>query len=252
MTELTAVGTSGHGSVPLLDNPVLHLAAAVAALGAWKPPIRLTETTREYLSRLATRAQPQDAARYRAALNPESKAAQDAVDYFAEHEPSTASLLRSSLSPTLLSGGLQTNVIPSEAKATLDVRLLPVEDPAAFLELMRKVVNDPLVTVRYTGQNARPAGAPARLDTEAFHAIESAVMRNYDTMTIPAMSTAASDMAFLRARRIQCYGIGPATDVEDVAKGFALHGDQERLVESELHRFVRFNWDVVFDLARAK
>jgi hypothetical protein len=66
------------------------------------------------------------------------------------------------------------------------------------------------------------------------------------------MTTAATDMAFLRAKGIQCYGIGSATDAEDVAKGFALHGDQERLLESELHRFVRFNWEVVFDLARAK
>ena len=60
-------------------------------------------------------------------------------------------------------------------------------------------------------------------------------MRHYDTTTIPAMSTGATDMANLRARGIQCYGIGPATDTEDVAKGFAMHGDQERLLESELY-----------------
>jgi acetylornithine deacetylase/succinyl-diaminopimelate desuccinylase-like protein len=250
--ELTATGTSGHGSVPRLDNPVVHLAAAVAALGVWKPPIRLTQTTREYFTRLAASALPPDAVRYRAVLNPGSKAASDAVDYFAEHDPSKASMLRSSLSPTLLSGGLQVNVIPSAANATIDVRLLPVEDPAAFLEAMRKVVNDPLVKVEYTGQNIRPDGEPARLDSEAFHDIESAVARNYDTATIPTMSTGATDMAFLRGKGIQCYGIGSATDLEDVAKGFAAHSDQERLLESELHRFVRFNWDVVLNLARAQ
>jgi acetylornithine deacetylase/succinyl-diaminopimelate desuccinylase-like protein len=250
--ELTATGTSGHGSVPRLDNPVVHLAAAVAALGTWKPPIRLTETTREYFTRLTTFALPQDAARYRAVLTPESKAAADAVDYFAEHDPSKASMLRSSLSPTLLSGGLQVNVIPSEAKATVDVRLLPVEDPAAFLQLMRKVVSDPQVTVEYTGQNIRPDGKPARLDTEVFRAIESAIVRNYDTTTIPAMSTGATDMAYLREKGIECYGIGSATDLEDVAKGFASHSDQERLLETELHRFVRFNWDLVLDLVRVK
>jgi len=111
-------------------------------------------------------------------------------------------MLRSSLSPTLLSGGLQVNVIPSEAKATIDVRLLPVEDPPAFLEAMRKVVNDPLVKVEYTGQNIRPDAEPARLDSEVFHAIESAVGRNCDTATIPTMSTGATDMAFLRAKGI--------------------------------------------------
>jgi acetylornithine deacetylase/succinyl-diaminopimelate desuccinylase-like protein len=250
--ELTAIGTSGHGSVPRRDNPVVHLAAAVAALGNWKPPIRLTETTREYFTRLTTFALPADAARYRAILNPESKAAADAVDYLAEHDPSKASMVRSSLSPTLLSGGLQVNVIPSEAKATIDVRLLPGEDAAAFLEMARTVVNDPLVRVEYTRETLRPAGVAARIDTEIFRAIESATVRNYDTTTIPAMGTGATDMAYLRAKGIQCYGIGAATDLEDVAKGFASHSDQERLLESELHRFVRFNWDVVLELARAR
>jgi acetylornithine deacetylase/succinyl-diaminopimelate desuccinylase-like protein len=250
--ELTVVSTSGHASVPRLDNPVVHLAAAVAALGAWKPPIRITETTREYFTRLTTFALPQDAARYRAVLTPETKAASDAVDYFAEHDPTKAAMLRSSLSPTLLSGGVQVNVIPSEAKATIDVRLLPVEDPAAFLEAMRKVVNDPLVKVEYTGQNLRPDGKPARLDTEVFKAIESAIASNYDTTTIPTMGNGATDMAFLRAKGVECYGIGSATDLEDVAKGFGAHSDQERLLESELHRFVRFNWDLVLDLVRAK
>jgi len=51
---------------------------------------------------------------------------------------------------------------------------------------------------------------------------------------------------------MQCYGIGPATDFEDTALGFAAHSDQERILESELYRFVRFNWDAVVDLAKAR
>ena len=59
-------------------------------------------------------------------------------------------------------------------------------------------------------------------------------------------------MSFLRAKSIQCFRIGPATDVEDVAKGYGAHSDQERLRESELYRFVHFNWDIVIDTAKAK
>jgi hypothetical protein len=66
------------------------------------------------------------------------------------------------------------------------------------------------------------------------------------------MSTGATDMAFLRMKNIQCYGIGPALDSEDGPKGFGAHSDQERIVESELYRFVHFNWDTVLDIARAK
>jgi hypothetical protein len=66
------------------------------------------------------------------------------------------------------------------------------------------------------------------------------------------MSTGATDMAQLRAKGVQCFGIGPAADMEDGPKGFGAHSDQERLLESELHRFVRLNWEVVTDLARAR
>ncbi len=66
------------------------------------------------------------------------------------------------------------------------------------------------------------------------------------------MSTGATDMAYLRAKGVQCYGIGVAMDEEDGPKGFGAHSDQERVIESELHRFVRAHWDVVVNLARAK
>jgi hypothetical protein len=65
------------------------------------------------------------------------------------------------------------------------------------------------------------------------------------------MSPGATDMAYLRAKGMQCYGIGPAIDWEDGPKGFGAHSDQERILESELHRFVRFNFDVVRKLAGA-
>jgi acetylornithine deacetylase/succinyl-diaminopimelate desuccinylase-like protein len=123
--ELTAHGTSGHGSIPLRDNPVVHLARAVAALGNWQTPIRLNDTTREYFRRLAAISSAEDAARYRAVLNPGSPAAQAADRYFQEHEPRTASMLRTSVSPTIINGGYRFNVIPSDAKATIDIRRLP-------------------------------------------------------------------------------------------------------------------------------
>jgi len=113
-------------------------------------------------------------------------------------------------------------------------------------------VNDPAVDVRFTGESIRPAGPDARLDSEAFKALEAAGTRVYNTTTLPMMSTGATDMAQLRVKGVQCFGIGSATDFEDAPKGFGAHSDQERLLESELHRFVRFNWDVIMNLARAR
>ena len=97
--------------------------------------------------------------------------------------------------------------------------------------------------------NVRPGADTGSLNSEGFKAIEASITRTYGTVTLPTMSTGATDMSYLRAKGMQCYGIGPATDVEDGPKGFAAHSDQERLLESELHRFVRFNWDVVTALA---
>ncbi len=73
-----------------------------------------------------------------------------------------------------------------------------------------------------------------------------------DEAGIPAMSTGATDMAYLRGRGMQCDGVGPAIDTEDGPKGFGAHSDQERILESELHRFVRFHYEAVADLAGAK
>src|SRR5690242_13011359 len=68
--RLVANGTSGHGSVPRLDNAVVHLAGAVQKVGAWETPMRLNETTRTYFEKLAAMSTPDKAARYNALLNP--------------------------------------------------------------------------------------------------------------------------------------------------------------------------------------
>jgi hypothetical protein len=75
------------------------------------------------------------------------------------------------------------------------------------------------------------------------------ITQHYQTVTLPTMSTGATDMAYLRAKGIQCYGIGPATDMEDAPKGFGAPIDQERILEPELHRFVRFHCELVEAIA---
>ncbi|HEV3140477.1 MAG TPA: M20/M25/M40 family metallo-hydrolase [Vicinamibacterales bacterium] len=252
--ELVAHGISGHGSIPLKSNAVVHLATAVGRIGEWRPDLKLNETSGTYFRRLASIARPEQAKYYRDILSPDPKVARAADDWLLENEPRHDSMLRTSVSPNIIQGGYRSNVIPSEAKATLDVRMVPDEDAPKFLETVKQIVNDPAVEVRFTGSRAseRPANAQAKLDSEAFKTIEASVTKIYGAVTLPTMSTGATDMAQLRARGIQCFGIGPATDVEDGPKGFGAHSDQERLLESELHRFVRFNWEVITKLARTQ
>jgi acetylornithine deacetylase/succinyl-diaminopimelate desuccinylase-like protein len=248
---LTARGTAGHGSVPLRSNAVVKLSSAVAAVAKWKPPISFNETTAAYFKRLATIADPAAAERYRAILGTDPKAKDAADEYFLDNEPRHASTIRTSISPTMIQAGYRTNVIPSQVSATLDVRMMPDQDPDAFLEMVKKVVNDPAVEATYGARDVRPGGT-SRLNTDAFTAIEANMKKHYDVITLPTMSTGATDMAYLRAKGVQCYGVGPAVDIEDGPKGFGAHSDQERINEAELYRFVRAFHDIVVDLARAQ
>ena len=128
--------------------------------------------------------------------------------------------------------------------------MLPDDDPAAVLSAMTRVVADPAVTVRWAPRTLRPVASSA-LSTDAFRAVEAQVKKHYGVTTLPSLGTGATDMAYMRAKGMQCYGIGPATDDEDAERGFGLHGDQERIAETELQRFVRFQFDVVAALAGA-
>src|SRR5262249_18445628 len=136
-------------------------------------------------------------------------------------------------------------------EATLDVRALPDENIPQFVEAMKKVIGDPSVEIiQYDPGNVRPGSPPSRTDTELFHALEAAQRSIYPgAPVIPTMNTGATDNSYLQQRGVQCYGIGPLVDEEDLGKGFGAHSDQERLLEAELYRFLRFNWAVVTSVA---
>lgn len=246
--KLIARGAAGHGSVPLRSNAIAHLSRAITRVTDWRTPMRLNETTRAYFEGLSKLSAPEDAARYQKILQQKDN---DAVqEYLAINNPRLFSTLRTSISPNIIKGGYLRNVIPSEAEATLDIRALPDENFPAFLEQLRKVINDPAIEVVEVSNATRPSAPPSRLDTEAFHLIEATHSRIYNARTLPTMMTGGTDMAQVRAHGVQCYGIGPMTDIEDTPKGFGAHSDQERILEEALHKFVRLHWEIVLNLAK--
>src|SRR5580704_13309211 len=198
---LISKGPAGHGSRPLRTNAVVHLAKAVATIAAWEPPTKFNDTTRYYFEKLAAVSDPQTAQRYKDLFIPAKAAA--AGDYLAEHEPGMYSMLHTSISPNILEAGYQINVIPSEARATLDIRALPGEDINAFYAMMRKVINDPAVELVPETNNQRPAAAPSSISNEAYPSVEASYKKIYGVQTLPVMSTGATDMAFLRAKGVQ-------------------------------------------------
>ncbi len=245
--RLIAHGPSGHGSRPMRTNAVVHLSRAVEKVAMWDPPMRFNDTTRYYFEKLATISSPEAAARYKGLFN--SAKASAIREYLAENDPGSYSMLHTSISPNIIQGGFQVNVIPSEATATLDIRALPDENMPTFFDSMRKVINDPAVEVIPETRNQRPGAAPSRIDSEAFHSIEAAYRKIYGAVTLPVMATGATDMAFLRAKGVQCYGVGAMTDLEDGPKGFSAHSDQERILEDAVYKHVQFFWTAVTSIA---
>jgi acetylornithine deacetylase/succinyl-diaminopimelate desuccinylase-like protein len=245
--RLVATGTSGHGSVPRVDNPLTHLSAAVAKLGTWETPMRLNTTTRAYFAGLATISAPQDATRYRQLLSPQPPAALQ--QYFARNEPQHYSMLRTSIVPTILKAGVGPNVIPSVAEATFDVRALPDEDIAKLFADVERLIADPAVKVEPITTNLRPVAPPSKLDSEMYRALETIAGEMFAGSTVlPIMATGATDLAQLRAKSIQAYGIGPASSESD-SVNYGAHSDVERLLERSLYQFVDFTWRAVIAVA---
>jgi acetylornithine deacetylase/succinyl-diaminopimelate desuccinylase-like protein len=246
--RLIARGQAGHGSRPTPDNAVLRLATAVSKVGLWQAPMRLNDTTRAYFERLATISTPEEAARYNHIADP--KAAPAIEKYFAQYELSHHAILRTTVVPTIIKAGFRTNVIPSEAEATLDVRALPDEDLDRFYAELRRVIADPKVEVIPSKLRGRPVSRPSRLDTEMFHALEHAQRRMFPgAITLPQMSSGATDSAQLRAKGVEAYGFGPIVDEHD---GHGAHSDDERVAEAAIPKLVEFLWYAVLEVAAAR
>jgi len=243
--KLVARGTSGHGSMPRLDNVITHLGAAAGNVGAWQPPMRLNDTTREFFRRLATISSPEDAQLYTHLEDPavQAKLRESKIFY--------NSMLRTSVVPTIVRGGFRENVIPAEAEATLDVRALPDENMDQLIATLRSLINDPEISVeRLTAGQQRPLAPPSDIHNEMFAALERAQKRFFpESITLPLMQTGATDSAQLRAKGVQAYGIGIPLSDDDLRR---VHGNDERVSIEDLGKFTDYLYAVVVDVAASK
>ena len=223
------------------------IAEAVAKAGRWQTPVLLNETTRAYFERLASISEGEAAFRYRNIQDPEHQAQIDA--WFRENDPLHYSSLRTSVVPTIVGAGFRKNVVPSEARAVLDIRMLPDEDVDAFYAKLAEVIDDPNVEI-VPEHIYRPAAPPSGLDNTMFESIERVAGDLYpEAIVLPTMSTGATDMAQVRAKGVPAYGIGPIRSVEELNSGNGAHSDNERVSEEAMVDFLRFLWTIVIDVA---
>ncbi len=244
--KLVARGTAGHGSRPRRDNAVTMIAEAIAKAGSWETPIELNETTRAYFRRMAELHEGETAFRYGNVEDPAHQADIDA--WFRDNDPYHYSTLRTSVVPTVIDAGFRRNVIPSEASAMLDIRMLPGEDVDGFYAKLAALIDNPAIEI-VPEPIYRPAAPPSDIDNEMFQVIESVATRLYPkSTTLPVMATGATDMAQLRAKGVDAYGIGPARTLEEINSRYGAHSDDERIAEESLKEMVRFLWEIVMEI----
>ena len=244
---LVATGTAGHGSRPRPDNAITAIARAVAKAGEWQTEVRLNQTTRSYFERLAEMSGPEEAWRYRNIENPEETEA--IQQHFLENDLYLYSILRTSVVPTIIDGGFRKNVIPSQASAVLDIRMLPDEDVDAFYDKLRTLIDDPQIEV-VPEPIYRPEAPPSPIDNEIFRTLERVANRMYPEATVlPQMSTGATDMAQVRAMGVPSYGIGATRTVAEINSGNGAHSDNERVSEESVRQLVQFIWHTIIEIA---
>src|SRR5215469_12799452 len=104
---VTAKGTSGHASIPLKDNPVTHLAAAVEKIGNYNAPVHLTTIVRRYFEGIAPLEDPEVAKWIRSIETPDR--GEHATRVLADSNPMWNAMMRDTISPTMLNSGVRSN-----------------------------------------------------------------------------------------------------------------------------------------------
>ena len=244
---VTARGPGGHAAVPLAGNAVYRLGRALAAIGNYQEPVRLTPSTREFFRQLAM-VWP-DAAEHRAMEDVASRDRRRVLRgaRVLAATPVFNAVLRTGISATVVGGGIRSNVIPTEATALLNIRTLPGQSIDGVAARLRRVINDARVEVAIT---QRGEDAPASdFASPMFAAISETVKELApDMVTVPYMSTGATDSARLRQLGMQAYGLLPFP--MDQADEDRMHGNDERIPLASLDFGTRLIFGAVHRVAR--
>jgi acetylornithine deacetylase/succinyl-diaminopimelate desuccinylase-like protein len=242
--HVVAHGRPGHGSRPNSDSAPNRLVRALDRIIAYRTPLRVLPVVDEFLRDMAPQELPERAAEYRdirkAILD---KKFQEEV----EKDESLNFLLRDTISLTMMGGSEQTNVIPPEAWANLDVRILPGGDPKAVLEAVRRVVNDANVSVEPMNDEFRVANYSGT-DNALFTAIREVAGRYFPgAPVVPHITSGYTENQRYRPLGINSYGFNPYAATEE--EGHTEHGNDERIRVEEVRRGPRVLFDVVVRVA---
>jgi acetylornithine deacetylase/succinyl-diaminopimelate desuccinylase-like protein len=218
--RLEATGTAGHGSAPPPETAVTRLIGALERLRAYEAPLRVTPEVAAYYAALAATQTGERRERYK---NLRAALTDDDFRRAFLRDPHDAALVRNTITPTVLTGSAKTNVIPHSASAELDCRLLPGEDPDAFVRTVKETIADPEITVSVL---LNFPAVSSSLDTAFTAAVRTLAERDHAPM-VPSVLTGFTDSHYFREKGIASYGFIPFDLSEDeMARE---HGVNERI-----------------------
>jgi acetylornithine deacetylase/succinyl-diaminopimelate desuccinylase-like protein len=238
--HVVAHGRAGHASRPIPDSAPNRLVRALDRILAYQPPLRALPVVQEFLLGMAPYEPAERAREFR---NIQTAIGDKEFQEKVGNDESLNYLLRDTISLTMMGASEQTNVIPAEAWANLDVRILPGGDRQALLEAIRKVVDDPNVTVEPLSSEFRVANY-SPTDTALFGAIRQVSAKYFPgTPVVPLITSGYTENQRYRPLGIDAYGFNPyvATDEE----GNTEHGNDERIRVEEVKRGPRVLFDVL-------
>lgn len=239
---LTVRNHGGHSSLPTADNAIFRLAKGLERLSALQFPLRTNSATRGYYAELASFYTGKVADDMRAVGKEPSDPA--AMARVAASSTYNNAQLRTTCVPTLLQGGHAENALPQMARATINCRLLPDEDPDHVDAVLKQTVADPGIEIsRVAPPQPSP---PTPLDKALVTQISSVAKSLWGPVPVSSMmSTGASDSVFLRAAGMPSYVFnGLPSDVDDDRS----HGQDERILVSSYYQSLEFNYRLLKDL----
>jgi len=242
--HVVAHGRPGHASRPNPESAPDRLVAALNKIIAYRTPLRVLPVVEEFLREMAPYEPPERAAHYRDIRKAiQDKKFRDEL----EGDESLNFLLRDTISLTMLGGSEQTNVIPAEAWANLDVRILPGGNPNDVLEALRRVVNDPNVTIEPLEAKFRVANYSGT-DNALYAQIREVAAKYFPgTPVVPHITSGYTECQRYRPLGMIAYGFNPYTATDE--EGNTEHGNDERIRVEEVRRGPRILFDVVAGVA---
>jgi acetylornithine deacetylase/succinyl-diaminopimelate desuccinylase-like protein len=239
--RLTATGQAGHGSTPGKNLAVHKLISALQRITHYQPPIKVVPEVQTYYQQIAPAEGGERRGKYadlRAALRDPAFAAEFTAN------PRQNATVRNTLSITVLAASDKTNVIPAEASAEIDARLLPGEDPQVFVRQLRNVIGDESIKVDVLLSFPAAVSPP---HAEALRLITNMAREDGNTPVVTPLGRGFTDCRFFRQKGIPCFGFMPLRN--SAAESGLVHGINERISVESLGAGMRGLYELVHNLA---